>query len=124
PAPRGAAPPPQKLRSDGADIHDIAFVRRGDGYGLLLGERAARRAGQPRRGPTAGDQVFDFPGRTLTTDLNGWAIDTPEANGWTTERAGTGTEPVLVVSKDGRRVGAVALAAGQDLRDGDYALLP
>jgi hypothetical protein len=122
--PRAAAPQQQKLRSDGAEMREVAFVRRGNDYGLLLREQSAARSGQPRRGPMAGDQIFDFAGRTLTADMNGWAIDTPDANGWTVERAGTGTEPVLMVSKDGRRVGTVTLSAAQELRDGGYALLP
>ena len=57
-------------------MRHVALVAKGTSRGLLLNENPG-----PPREPAAGDLLFDFTGRALTTDLAGWRIDAPQPDG-------------------------------------------
>ena len=63
--------PLQELRSAGAIMRSVAFVKDGKERGLRLNERP----------DAAGGLVYDFAKRTLTDDLQGWQTDAPRAAG-------------------------------------------
>jgi WD40 repeat protein len=114
------------LRSDGAAMRYVGFVTHGkDKPGLLLNEtRGPGKGEQSRpRAPARGDLVFDFGGRVLTTDLDGWKTDAPDLRDWDVKAKDEGKEgTVLRVWHDKQEKGKVVLPPEQELTS--YALLP
>jgi WD40 repeat protein len=75
---------PQRLRSVGKTISEVAFARKGKAdVGLIL---RGSSNGEPSRplGTGPGDLVFDFSGRSLASDprAHGWETTSPAKAGW------------------------------------------
>ena len=115
---KGKTEPLQKLGGAGVRVSAVAFVRKADAPGLLL------RQDRPGGGE-AGEWVLDSGGQGLQEGRKGWEDDGPGLDGW---KVSPGEGAVFAVEKDGLKVGAVHLAAGQPAsfrpRLPCFALLP
>jgi WD40 repeat protein len=75
--------PLQRIRSSGAVVRLVSFVKQGEGFGLLLNETAQKEPGALLRGPRAGDMVFDFSRRSLIPLRPGeWEPAVAVRQGW------------------------------------------
>jgi WD40 repeat protein len=70
----GKAEPAQKLRSVGAVMHQIAFVKKGKDRGIVLRQSSAK-ANQGIVTLQEGDLIFDISNRTLSQDVKEWVLD-------------------------------------------------
>jgi WD40 repeat protein len=120
----GGKPRPKVLHSDGANMRYVGFVTGGkDKPGLLLSEQESATDGPSRpREPVRGDLIFDFAGRSLTTDAEGCKLDAPGMRGWDVKTE-VGQTQVFHVTQNQRPVGRdIELRPGQEVTA--YALLP
>jgi WD40 repeat protein len=72
----------QTIRSAGDNFRGVAFVRKNQDVGLLLGKTGPEQAGQPANGPKADDLVYDITKRSLLTDRTGWKAEAPPVGDW------------------------------------------
>jgi WD40 repeat protein len=111
-----AAKPLHDLRSTGAALNSVAFVKKGDALGLRLSE-------------TAGELVFDLSKAVLTTyQRNDWSLSAPAMGTWTTGLSVTRDDQGGIrrrwvsVYRDGKELGWVGFSRDQERTS--HALLP
>src|SRR5205823_1573520 len=119
----GAAARPQVLAGAGLPRKSVAFVRKGDSRGLVIGNRPDRS--QPRGEPPlksgGGDVVFDFDANRLTKqDVEEWQLDVASPGRWRVELPPKGPTRLEVFDGDDA-VATITLAPNQKLHQ--YALL-
>jgi WD40 repeat protein len=120
-------PQPQRLHSIAETIRYASFLSKGNDRGLLLNAVPKKARGDAIRAPAAGDLIFDFANRKLTSDLAGWKVDAPPLGNWNVihevakDKAGKSYDQ-FAVSAGNKAVGKIALPPGVEFTD--YALLP
>jgi WD40 repeat protein len=130
---QGKTKPYKLLQSIGARIGYAAFLRQGEGnqaaLGLLLAEKRKAEPGDPPRPPQDGDMTFDFAARRLSSQIEGWELDTPDPGGWShTYKKPARTEngkvlpPTLLLHPPNGKPVPIALPEGTHVAD--LALLP
>jgi WD40 repeat protein len=89
-------PKMQVLHSAGTTMRFVRFVRKGDDTGVALAEKADA---------AAGDVVFDFTTRKLTTDVAAWADDVAAKGPYTV----SAVDKEVRLSKNGAVVGTIKI---------------
>jgi hypothetical protein len=83
---------PQLLRGLGSPIGDVAFVQKGEVWGLRLDPTPPQRIGDPLRPPQDGSVVLDPAQHRLSSDLEGWNPRIADPAGWTLRLSPDGRE--------------------------------